>query len=275
MPPIEIGKPPFEIGSFSATLAMLFGKGVRYSTVIDLGCADGQFSLEHSVFGVFPDSVIVNIDANPVYEDSLKAIKETLGGHYLIAAVTDSNGEIEMTTSVHPYWSSLCPTGHRYWDAIRHLHRGNQGTMKVAATTLDAVVQRFNLIPPFLIKLDVQGAEVDALRGAIATLRYTSVVICEAGLDDFQAINEAMLDAGFDLFDLTHMKRLDGSLSWFYPVYLSRRLADLKKPPDWEKMFDERVVKAQAHRREMILQRNAALLDQLRAARNPALLNVR
>ena len=43
MQPIEIGKPPFVIGSYSAALAALFAKGVRYSTVIDVGCADGSF----------------------------------------------------------------------------------------------------------------------------------------------------------------------------------------------------------------------------------------
>jgi len=30
-------------GSFTGTLAGLFQKGVRYSTVIDVGCADGHF----------------------------------------------------------------------------------------------------------------------------------------------------------------------------------------------------------------------------------------
>jgi FkbM family methyltransferase len=256
-------------GSFTSTLVGLFQKGVRYSTVVDLGCADGQFCLEHSVVGLFPDSVFVNIDANQVYEDSLKAIKETLGGHYLIAAVTDSNGEVEMTTSVHPYWNSLCPKDHCYWDAIRHLHHDSQGTMKVAATTLDDVAERFNLAPPFLIKLDVQGSEVSALRGARAVLERTSVVICEAGLDDFQAINQTMIGSGFDLFDLTHLERQDDrSLSWFYPVYLSRGLAHLKKPPDWETMIGDRVVALQAQRREFVLKQNALILDHFRAMRN-------
>lgn len=261
-------------GSFVSTLLGLFQKGARYSTVVDLGCADGQFYLQHSFLGIFPDSVVVNIDANPIYEDSLKAIKEALGGHYLIAAVTDRNGEVEMTTSVHPYWNSLCAKDHRYWDAIRHLHRDNQGTMKVPATTLDDVVKRFNLVPPFLIKLDVQGSEVNALRGARATLEHTSAVICEASLNDFEAINQIMLDAGFDLFDLTQLNWLsDRSLCWFYPVYLSRRLAHLKTPPDWKKMLGDQVVEAQVRRREMVLKQNVSLLDHLRAVRNPAKLN--
>jgi FkbM family methyltransferase len=257
------------LGSFTSTLVGLFHKGVRYSTVVDLGCADGQFCLEHSVVGLFPDSVFVNIDANPIYEESLSAIKATLGGHYLIAAITDSDGEVEMTTSVHPYWNSLCPKDHRYWDAIRHLHPDDQSTMKVPATTLDDVAKRFNLAPPFLIKLDVQGSELNALNGAKAVLEQTSVVICEAGLDDFQAINQMMVNAGFELFDLTHLERQDDrSLSWFYPVYVGRGLAHLKISPAREKAYGDRAVTAQVQRRDFILKQNALILDYFRKMRN-------
>ncbi|WP_245287761.1 hypothetical protein [Bradyrhizobium sp. URHA0013] len=36
-----------QAADFSATLQNLFAKGVRYGTVIDLGCADGHFVLNH------------------------------------------------------------------------------------------------------------------------------------------------------------------------------------------------------------------------------------
>ena len=38
---------------------------------------------------------------------------------------------------------------------------------------------------PFLLKLDIQGAEVQALVGAKGVLRDTNVVICEAGHGTF------------------------------------------------------------------------------------------
>src|SRR5215831_11709285 len=124
MPPIEIGKPPFELGGYSATLAMLFGKGVRYSTAIDIGCADGTFFLLHRYFGIFSGVTPVHIDANPIYEDSLRAIKDYAGGHYIIGAASDANGEAEMTLGVHPYWSSLQGREDRYWKQIHNLSQG-------------------------------------------------------------------------------------------------------------------------------------------------------
>ena len=68
--------------SFSATIERLAAKGVRYSTVIDVGCADGQFFLDHMKW--FPGAVPLNIDANALYEPSLKAIKDVVGGDYRI-----------------------------------------------------------------------------------------------------------------------------------------------------------------------------------------------
>jgi hypothetical protein len=108
-----------DLNSFSATLQRLFWKGVRYSTVIDVGCADGHFFLNHMRF--CPGAVPLNVDANPLYEESLKAIKNAVGGDYHIGAVTDHVGAIEMTKSVHPYWSSIRAKGDLYWSRVNNL----------------------------------------------------------------------------------------------------------------------------------------------------------
>ena len=39
------------LGSFTGTLVGLFQKGIRYSTVIDVGCADGHFYVQHFGLG--------------------------------------------------------------------------------------------------------------------------------------------------------------------------------------------------------------------------------
>ncbi len=60
---------------YSQTLAFLERKGVKYATVIDLGCADGHFFVQHFLQGPFKDSVPLHIDANSLYEPSLKSIQ--------------------------------------------------------------------------------------------------------------------------------------------------------------------------------------------------------
>jgi FkbM family methyltransferase len=259
-PPANI--PP---GTFTGTLAGLFEKGVRYSTVIDVGCADGHFYLHHYRLGLFPGSTVLNIDPNPLYEASLKAIKDVMGGHYAIVAASDSEGEVELTMSTHPYWSSLRPRGDSYWERINHLE---QGTSKVAAVTLDDLARRLGLRGPYLIKLDVQGAEAQVLRGARELLAQTHVVICEADMDDFQAINRTLVDAEFELFDLTQPNWLaDRSLGWFYPVYLHRSLDRLRSRAFWDAAQNPAVVKAQVDRRGRMLKLLDEMLAEQRAAR--------
>jgi FkbM family methyltransferase len=254
-------------GTYTSSLIALFEKGVRYASVVDVGCADGHFFLSHHALGIFPDASILNIDANAIYEESLKAIQDVVGGHYFIGAITDHAGEIEMTNAVHPYWNSLRPETDLYWERINRL----SGTkVKVPAQTLDLLVARLQLKAPYLLKLDVQGAEVQALRGARRVLEETHAVICEADIDDFEEIDAALREAGFGLFDLTAPNWLsDRTLGWFYPVYLNHKLDDIRRRSFWDEKDNARLVQSQVDRRKTILEQNATYLARLRAGRKP------
>jgi hypothetical protein len=167
-----------------------------------------------------------------------------------------------MTNAIHPYWSSLRPANDSYWDRINGL---SQNKMRVPAVTVDSLKEKFNLQPPFIMKLDVQGAEAAALRGAQETLKGTDVVICESDLDDFSVINRLMEDAGFTLYDLTEMRRIgDSSLGWFYPVYLNLRLANIRLRSFWDPLQNNLIIHKQKERRQAILAKNAELLDLIR-----------
>jgi FkbM family methyltransferase len=252
-------------GSFTGTLVGLFQKGVRYSTVIDVGCADGHFFVQHSRLGLFPAATVLNIDPNAIYEESLKAIKEVMGGHYAIAAASDREGEVELTTSAHPYWSSLRPQDDPYWERVNRL---SEGRRKVPAVTLDGLAQRLGLPGPYLLKLDVQGAEVQVLQGAREVLAHTHVVICEADIDDFQAINQTLDETGFGLFDLTQPNWLsDRSLAWFYPVYLHRSLDHIRPRAFWHENQNAEAVRMQKDRRNAILNELARMLAEAKAER--------
>lgn len=247
------------------TLQRLFQKGVRYRTIIDIGAADGSFAVNLAKIGILADAVPVNIDANGLYEASLKEIASVLGGHYRIGAATDLDGEIELTQSVHPYWSSVRPPDDAYWKRVNGL---SAEKVKVPAFTLDHLVQELSLKPPYLLKLDVQGAEESVLRGAEKVLKRTHVVVCEADIDDFQTINARLVDAGLCLYDLTSLARVsDGTLGWFYPIYVSRKLDFVRPSAFWDEKSNAAVIAAQDQRRRAILADNAQYLDRVRRAR--------
>ncbi len=253
-----------QLGTLTATIGILYQKGVRYGTVIDLGSADGTFCLEHSHYGLLPGSTCVNVDANALYEPSLREIQQVLGGHYLIAGVCDRDGEFEMRSGSHPYWASSLPPDHPYWSGS---HNRPGEAIIVRAVTLDTLVREFDLKPPFLLKLDLQGGELGALRGGEKTLADTDTVICETTGDAFPAVCEFLVRHNLALFDLTSVSRLgDGTLSEFYPVFLHRRLDHIKlKDPFGDPAHTSALLALMDRRRRELLDMNSQILASIRA----------
>ncbi|MGE0253931.1 MAG: FkbM family methyltransferase [Alphaproteobacteria bacterium] len=243
--------PKVKLGTFGGALAILFNKGIRFGTVIDVGCAEAYFFARHRYLGMLPDAVPLNIDANPVYEPVLRQIRDVHGGHYLIGAVGDREGELTLWEGADPYWTSPHGPGSDYWRRMAHEPTGSR---TVPVTTLDTLARDLALKPPFLLKLDIQGGEAAALAGGAAVLAETDVVIVETEMVDFQRVNAALVERGFDLFDLTEINRLnsDRSLAWFYPIYLNRRLDHLRESRLWSEARTPEVAAAQRERHDNV-----------------------
>ena len=70
----------------------------------------------------------------------------------------------------------------------------------VVAITIDWLAERLPL--PDVLKIDVEGAELEVLRGGINLLRDKKpVVICEVGSDSSSEVTKFLKDLGYRLFD--------------------------------------------------------------------------
>ena len=65
--------------------------------------------------------------------------------------------------------------------------------------TLDSYVAEHDLKPHFL-KVDIEGCELDALRGARETLRYVKSLMVEVTYNH-RIIEGILKDAGFSIYD--------------------------------------------------------------------------
>jgi FkbM family methyltransferase len=267
----RLSKAMDEPRSYFKTLVSLWQAGLRYGGIIDAGCADGVLCVALAENGPGRGSTILNIDAQDEYSESLAEIQATLGGHFRICAVGERDGgTIDLYRGEHAYWSSVRPAGDRYWGTLNNMV--DPQPVKVPLRTFDSLVEETALPPPYLLKLDIQGAEAAALAGAPRTLAGTSVVAVEMMLEDFTDIHAALAQNGFDLFDLTDLSYTHtGALGWFYAVYLNVRFRSQRISNYWDPAMNEDSVALQYQRREEVRRALTESLQRYRAGQWPEL----
>jgi FkbM family methyltransferase len=249
---------------FGATAGLL-QRGLKIATAIDIGCADGDFLLLFKGVQGTGDVTLFNIDANPLYEDSLREIEAVIGAGYHIGPLAASSGPVTMIQGEHSYWASLRTPDEGYW---RDSGMTAKGAERVAATTLDDLARDRGLNGPFLLKLDVQGGELTVLKGALEVLAKTALVVIEVHREDFHPVHSHLHDAGFDLFDITDIGRNKaGNFAWYYGLYLERSLVSRFAAPLWEPDAADANVQHQIRYRAAKRERNRQLLDLLRGRR--------
>lgn len=182
-------------------------------TVIDVGAARGTWSLETS--GVWPDAAYLLVD--PLVENgSSLAIAATSLKHATWRAVAVGAAEGTVTINVHRDLDGSSLYEERERSIVGE-------TRDVAMVTVDSLVADAGAVPPFLLKADVQGAELEVIRGAAATLQDADMVILEVLLFDFfqgkapqfADVMAEMVQRGFvpwDVFGLGY-RPYDGALS--------------------------------------------------------------
>lgn len=158
------------------------------ATVVDIGVNHGQFL--HLAKRLWPVAKIVAIEPNAALAAKATAVyREDSNVTVESCAVGAENGEIEFFVTANDQNSST----HRPSDAF-HDDRANDGvvhTEKVPMKRLDALLD--GCAGPILLKVDVQGAELEVLEGAGDRLADVSVIVIES---PFETAYEGA--AGFD-----------------------------------------------------------------------------
>jgi FkbM family methyltransferase len=194
-----------------AVLAHLRGLGVAPATVVDVGVAAGTPEL----YDAFPGTPLLLVEPLAEHEAHLQAIVAARPrSSYALAAAGPEPGELEI--AVHRVLACSSVLGDR--------DPGGEPAQRrvVPVVTIDDLVRERGLRGPFVVKVDVEGAELQVLAGAAETLAQTDVVLLEvsffqlvAGGAEVADVIAWMRDARFSLYDIYHghLRPLDGALA--------------------------------------------------------------
>jgi len=119
---------------------------------------------------VWPNSYYYCFEANTDMKDFYENNKKIMSDYHL-GLLSD------MTRIVDYYKSNEHPGGNSYYPEIYYGHLYKP--IKQTTTTLDMVVKNNNFKKPDMIKIDVQGSEIDVLHGAKKTLKSCNHLIVE------------------------------------------------------------------------------------------------
>lgn len=196
--------------SLRGILLQVRDTGFRPTTIIDVGVADGTPEL----YDTFPEARLILVEPLVEYEAALKRIQSSYNVVQVIRAAAAST---EGTTiiNVHPDLSGSSMFLEGEASDVNGVPR------EIPQVRLDGTISDIASLGDCLLKIDVQGAELEVIAGLGELLERCECVVLETslfpvfegGAQLIDSINR-MKEAGFVVYDIasTGYRPLDGAL---------------------------------------------------------------
>ena len=149
---------------------------VRNHPIIDVGANKGEWTRQ--LLSLFPEVSVLMIEANARHTDSLQSLNKP----FQIALLAE-------TEKVVPFYTAPQTEGTGDSMYRENTYHYDNATVSMCSTrTLDAVITgALPASPISLMKLDVQGAELDVLNGGLGALSRTDALIVETAMFSYNA----------------------------------------------------------------------------------------
>jgi FkbM family methyltransferase len=189
--------------------------GYHPKTVVDIGVGRGTPRL----YKAFPNSYYVLVEPLHEFESDIQSILENYNGCYVSAVAGNKEG----TTTIHmlPGWKTMSSV-RKPSKIHKEIYQGitdapyYERKRKVSLVTLDGLLEKYSLQPPFGLKIDTEGYELEVVEGGAHFLRNTEFVIAEVstierveGGHSFFDFVRAMDEHGFRICDILAHGRLE------------------------------------------------------------------
>lgn len=218
----------YQVPDMEWSLKNLKSNGFNPSTVLDIGAFEGEWTIMCS--GIFTNANYFMFEAQESKIDKLKAIKSNKIDFHIGLLGPESNQKSKFY--INETVSSALP----------ETEKNTQDFVEIQMYTVDEVLRLKGISKVDFIKLDVQGFELQVLKGATNTLSNVEVVLMEVSLIEINKgaplINEVMTfmaDKGFFCYDICSIVRrpLDKAL-WQTDVIFVKQSSNLVKSKKYE-----------------------------------------
>ena len=161
-------------------------------SILDIGANVGQFY--HEIKKIFPNSYYYLIEGN----DSCEVVLETLNVDYSISLLSDIEKEVDFYVITH---EPRCTGNSIYRENTSFYDDDQIIILKKQTKTLSNILNNkvFDLI-----KIDVQGSEIDIINGGIDIIKNAKAVLMEISLVEYnqnapvkEFVYEYMSNIGF------------------------------------------------------------------------------
>lgn len=147
----------------------------RIKSVLDVGANDGQFA--RTAQALFPAAAIYAFEPNPEAAERLRANLPSGNLKIFPMACGRERGEAKLQLSRFAPASSLLKSTAQ--QLAEFPETAVDRAVSVEVQRLDSIMREEHFEPEALLKLDVQGFELEVLQGAEGILDAVAVVVCE------------------------------------------------------------------------------------------------
>lgn len=182
---VKISKSHSSTGSMEDLLQLLKKNGMKCIQILDVGANKGEWS--RLAKNVYPSSHFHLIEPQVELKESLERFCSEFENCSYTLAGAGSKKETRLLT----IWEDLLGSSFLPSASDKLKEAGKQ--REISITTIDYLIESKTISMPTLIKLDIQGFELEALKGATRTFGETEVFIIETSLYSFDDTPNAPL----------------------------------------------------------------------------------
>ena len=203
-------------------------KGHKVTGIIDAGASNGRISKR--LLRRFPEARTYAFEPNSLYAETLKqSAKDDPRFHPQFLALSDNEGEATLHVTESPGNTSLFAPGKRL-EEITPEGASVKRDEKVELVTIDNWAKRNGDLAIELMKFDIQGGELKALRGAIHTLQSSTLIVyAEISFNPlyeggalYSEIDLFLREYGFGLYDMYKPKYgPNGLVMWANAIFVN------------------------------------------------------